>query len=286
MENTPERPAVNPLTKYFRQPAIYMKLPSRGKFWPEGAIELPVTGEIPVYPMTARDEITLRTPDALMNGTSIIEVIHSCCPNIKDAWKTPSVDVDALLIGIRIASYKEGMDVDTNCPYCNAENNSTVNLQYLLENITCPDYSQTTEIGELKFKLKPQQYFGVNRQNILAFEERRILETLNNDDLDKDAKNALITESMTKLVNLGIDTVVASIDYVELTDGTRVTDEKFFREFFNNADSAVLRTLQGVIGENNKMSAVKAPAVKCSGCEKEYTVPLDFDYANFFATGS
>ena len=78
----------NPLTKFFRQPAIYLKLPSNGAFWPNDAIELPLTGEIPVYPLTTKDEIILRTPDALLNGEGVVEVIQSCCPSIKDAWQT------------------------------------------------------------------------------------------------------------------------------------------------------------------------------------------------------
>ena len=100
--NTPQS---NPLAKHFRQPALYVKLTSNGSFWPDGSLDLPVTGEIPIYPMTTKDEITLRTPDALINGTSVVKVIESCAPNIKDAWKMPTVDVDSTLIAIRIASY-------------------------------------------------------------------------------------------------------------------------------------------------------------------------------------
>ena len=70
-------PAINPLSGHFRQPAIYLKLPSRGHFYPDNGIDLPVTGDIPVYPMTVRDELTLKTPDALMNGVGVINVIKS-----------------------------------------------------------------------------------------------------------------------------------------------------------------------------------------------------------------
>ena len=52
----------NPLSQYFRQPAIYIKLPSQGSYYPPGALEMPENGEIPVFPMTAIDEITYRTP--------------------------------------------------------------------------------------------------------------------------------------------------------------------------------------------------------------------------------
>ena len=68
----------NPLTQYFRQPAIYVKLPSNGNFYPESSIDLAVNGEYPVLPMTAIDEITYRTPDALFNGQAVVSVIQSC----------------------------------------------------------------------------------------------------------------------------------------------------------------------------------------------------------------
>jgi hypothetical protein len=77
----------NPLLKHFRQPQLYLRLPSEGKWWSADSLELPVTKEIAVYAMTARDELLIKTPDALLNGQATVDVIQSCCPNIKDAWK-------------------------------------------------------------------------------------------------------------------------------------------------------------------------------------------------------
>ena len=51
----------NPLTQYFRQPAVYVKLPSGGKYYSEGSIVMPANQELPVYPMTAIDEIAYKT---------------------------------------------------------------------------------------------------------------------------------------------------------------------------------------------------------------------------------
>jgi hypothetical protein len=58
----------NPLRQYFRQPAIYLRLPTEGKHWPSEALDMPANKELPVLPMTAIDEITYRTPDGLFNG--------------------------------------------------------------------------------------------------------------------------------------------------------------------------------------------------------------------------
>ena len=103
----------NPLAKFFRQPAIFIKLPSRGKWWDEGALENTENGELPVYSMTTKDEVLLKTPDALLNGQGVVDVIQSCIPNIKNAWKMPSVDVDTVLIAIRIATFGNKMSFDS-----------------------------------------------------------------------------------------------------------------------------------------------------------------------------
>ena len=100
----------NPLRKYFRQPKVYITLPSKGKFYADGAIELPESGEFPVFAMTAKDELTMKTPDALLNGQATVDVIKSCIPAIKNPWSMPSIDLDAVLIAIRIATYGEMME--------------------------------------------------------------------------------------------------------------------------------------------------------------------------------
>ena len=108
----PQQPATaNPLASFFRQPKIYVSLPSKGEFYPEGSLVKTHNNEYPVFAMTARDELLFKTPDALMNGVATREVITSCIPNILDPLKIPSLDVDAILSAIRIATYGEEMEV-------------------------------------------------------------------------------------------------------------------------------------------------------------------------------
>ena len=132
----------NPLKSFFRQPAIYIRLPSDGQFWPDGAVDVPVNRELPVLPMTAMDEITYRTPDALFNGAAIVTVIQSCMPNIKNAWHTPNCDLNAILTAIRIASYGKAMPLSTDCPACNETTDVEVDLQAVLAKLGMSDYAE------------------------------------------------------------------------------------------------------------------------------------------------
>ena len=61
----------NALNKYYRQPQIYIKLPSGGKWYGPDVLTPTETGELPVLPMTAKDELAFKTPDALINGQRI-----------------------------------------------------------------------------------------------------------------------------------------------------------------------------------------------------------------------
>ena len=148
----------NPLKQYFRQPAIYLRLPSGGQQWPNGAIDIPENGELPVYPMTAIDEITYRTPDALFNGQAVVNVIHSCVPSIKDAWGCPTVDMNSILTAIRIASYGHEMGMTTTCPNCDTTADYGLDLRSVLDQQKSPDYTKTIVHGDLEIIFKSPTY--------------------------------------------------------------------------------------------------------------------------------
>ncbi len=277
---------VNPLRAHFRQPAIYLKLPSGGQFWPAG-LDLPEVGEIPVYPMTARDEILLKTPDALLNGQGIIDVIQSCCPNITDAWQMPSVDVDAVLIAIRIASYGTNMSVDTVCPNCKTENNFDIDLTGYIDNIKIPDYNQKFAHDNIKIKLRPQNYASLNETSKISYEQQRVLENIIVDGSEDQAKVVEYKKHITKLVDLNAKLLVDNTEYIEITNtGTVVTDKQFIEEFYFNCDSELCKALQEKLIEIGKEGAIKPQVGTCEKCSTNYDVALTFDYANFFANSS
>jgi len=274
----------NPLAKHFRQPAIYARLPSDGKFWPAGSIDIPATGELPFYPMTARDEITLRTPDALLNGQGVVDIIQSCCPSIRDAWQMPSIDVDSVLLYIRIASYGNQMDFDTECPKCKEENNFAIDLGMVVGNIAAPDYESTVDFDHLRIKLKPQPYFEINKANQIQFTQQQILRTVNDSSMSDEDKKERSDAYLKELINLNIEICVNCTREVVTEEGVVVTDKDFIREFYDNADYKVLKKVQDVLADISSTAGAKPIETKCtnSECGHEYAVPLAFDYANFF----
>lgn len=281
-----EQKPVNPLRAHFRQPAIYVTLPSNGQFWVSG-INLPSNGGIPVYPMTARDEIILRTPDALLNGQGVIDVIESCCPNITDAWRMPSIDVDAVLIAIRIASYGSNMTFDSTCPHCGEEQSFETDLSVYLDSISMPDYTKKLVHNHIQIKLKPQEYYSLNETSQINYEEQRVINTLANPDIDEETRTSEYKKHLQRLVDLNAKILVDNTEYIEILDsGIIVNEPEFIKEYYFNCDSEICKSLRRQIEDVNKQGAIKPQAANCQSCTKEYEIPLTFDYANFFGKSS
>jgi len=278
-----EKPTNNPLFKHFRQPAIYLKLPSQGRFYPDGSLELSVTGDIPIYPMTVKDELTLKTPDALMNGSGMAEVIRSCCPALKDPWVIPAVDLDAIFIAIRLASYGTSMDITTSCPHCKESNDHSVNLTTLLENIAPANYTDQPKIDNLIFKFKPQSYKDINLMNIATFEERRLVNNVLSSELADDEKKRLFDESFKKITELNVSMLISCIESITV-DGKTVADETQIREFLDNTSRNIFAEIKDKIQELMNRNKIQPISVVCDNqeCTKEYTTDLVFDQANFF----
>jgi hypothetical protein len=277
----------NPLAKHFRQPAIYMDLPSKGAYWPENAVDLGVNSQIAVYPMTTKDEITIRTPDALLNGQSVVSLIQSCCPQIKNAWAMPSIDVDAILIGIRIASYGSDMEIDSICTNqaCKHDNRHTFALNEVLDNIKAPDYTKPLDVAGLKIKLRPQPYFEANKTNLANFEANKLIQIVNDENMPEEEKLMRYKIHMEKMVDINLQIITGGTEYIE-SEGQQVTDPKFIKELYENADTKLIKAVRDRFDQYFQIGALPKPKVVCEACDGSYNVEIVFDYNNFFASAS
>lgn len=122
----------NPLKQFYRVEKTHVKLPSRGIYYADGVVDLDEDNSLGIMPMTAADELLLKNPDALLSGQSILGVIKSCVPAVKQPNRLLSCDIDTIMIGIRDASYGEDSTVTIKCPKCQHENTYGLNLDILL----------------------------------------------------------------------------------------------------------------------------------------------------------
>lgn len=279
----------NPLAKHFRQPKIYISLPSGGNFYPSNDFENTETGEVPVYAMTAKDELMFKTPDALLNGQSTVSVIQSCIPNIKNAWSVPSIDIDAILIAIRLATYGEKMEMSVTVPGIDEERTFELDLRVLLDSLISNNFDNIIQMEGFTIEIAPLTYKEFTETAMKTFEEKRLFKVINDDTMSETEKLKLFNESFSRLTDLNISTVIKSVKCITFAGEQPVTNAQHIAEFFENADKSVFKNVIDHIDEQRSKFSIKPMTVKLSdedvaaGAPATLEVPIVFDQSNFFA---
>ena len=233
----------NPLAGYYRAPKLYTEIPTGGKYYDENVIEWPETNELPVFPMTAKDEMIMKNPDALLNGEAVAQVIHSCVPCVIDARKMISNDVDTLLIAIQGATYGDEIKVSGKCPKCEHDNEGAASVQDCMDNMITvrEEYSFKTDNG-LTINVKPFLYESTIKAGLANFKTTRSLQALQEvkDELEQ---LKAFNENFMDIAGLNFELIVDSVNYVS---GVTPDNEEFIvndivtiREFLENCEASV-----------------------------------------------
>jgi hypothetical protein len=275
----------NPLRQFFRQPKLYVRLPSGGQFWPQGSLDMPPNNELPVLPMTALDEISYRTPDALFNGASVVNVVQSCMPNIKNAWQMPAVDLNTILVAIRIASYGNEAEINTHCPHCDADNEYLVNLRGILDQMESPDYAKSLARNDIELFFKPLSYEQQSQINIAQFEQQRIITQLPSSDLPEEEKNKMLNAALEAITKITIQAITYTISVIR-TPQAIVTEPEFIREFLANCDHALYAEIRNHAINLRSSDELKPLKITCPECNKDFEQPFVLDTASFFGIAS
>lgn len=276
---------VNPLKQYFRRPSIYLRLPSGGEFWPSESLLSTESGELPVFPMTAIDEITYRTPDALFNGEAVVSVVQSCVPNIKNAWEAPSTDINSILVAIRIASYGHELELGTVCPNCTHQADYTLDLRTVLDQLKSPDFKHTIKHGDLEIFFQPISYRHQHETNTVQFEEQKMIQMIPNSDLPDEEKLRRLNIALKRITELTVNALKFSIAGIR-TPTAFVTEPEFVEEFLNNCDRKLFTQIRDHVISLRQVSELKPLHIKCTECSHEYDQPLTLDMASFFEAAS
>ena len=278
----------NPLNKYFRQPAIYVSLPS-GTDYPPHVVTPTQTGELGVMPMAAKDEIRFKTPDALMNGQGVVDVIQSCVPEIKDAWQIKSYDLDTILVAIRIATYGETMDINFTVPGANENVSHSVNLPAILDELRAVkvDGHITLDDG-LKITVRPLTYKDMTTTSLQTFQQQKMYSAIQDSQLSDEEKAKRFNDAFKTLTDLNASILLKNIQMITMPDGTEITDPTHIKEFVDNTNTTLIKEIEQKLTQLRGQGAVKPLKLKATedqikkGAPASYEVPVTFDTSNFF----
>jgi hypothetical protein len=286
-----KQPVVNPLAQYYRKPGTYIELPSGGRFY-KITPKLSDTKELAVYPMTAKDELALKNPDALLNGEALKQVIASVCPDIVDVTEIPAPDIDAILVAMRMTSYGDDMELDVShgCEESDGKSQRvTVGLGSVLSTLKAiPESLGTVALANgVVVQLKPYTLEAQSRLLRVQFNTMRQLQGAEaNENSTIEQKADIANKGYDQLVVLSQDILAQSILFVRLPDGTEVTNFNHIHEWVKNLDRASNERLDEEIKVFGKFGITRTLEVTCDHCKNKFTTDMLFDPTSFFNVGS
>lgn len=275
----------NPLAQFYRQPKLYVTLPSKGRFYPNGTLDVSDNQEYAVFAMTAKDELMFKTPDALLSGQSTVEIIKSCIPAIKDPWQMPSIDMDFCLMAIRVASYGNNMEINAICPKCGDNNPYDINLTDWMGKFSQFNYQETISADPLIVHIRPYSYKEITKVSLKTMEQQRLVNIASDDSISDEEKLDRFGKGFVNLTSLSVELVANCITKIETPNGP-TTDQTQIREFISNCPTEIFSKISDHITSIKNEIELPPQHVKCTGCENEFDVPVTMDQSNFFGARS
>ncbi len=278
----------NPLTQFYRVEKSSVKLPSRGLFYPEGVVELNDDGEVSIFPMTAADEMQFKNPDALLSGAAIVDALTSCVPSVKKARKLLSCDIDALMIGIRHASYGDSAEMEMRCPECKADNTYDLNLQTMLSGAELLDdsYDVVLRGGEVTVFVKPGTFSALLKRQRTAFEGAQLERLITDPNLTDEKRIKAFATTFNKLTKLNFELITDAVDRITFTDSetheiVEVTNKEHVNDFIRNIEKEEVDKIEDRIIEVNSVGIQRTIDAYCTNCEHKWEAPIEFNPVNF-----
>lgn len=281
---------VNPLQQFYRTEKLYVSLPSGGKFYEDGVVELTEEGEIGIRPMTAADEVLFKNPDALLNGKAIKDVILSCVPSVKKVEALLTNDIDTIVVAIRHASYGDVLDITSDCPKCGEENKFGLSMDNTLESAENLEESYPVNIDNgLTAFIRPYNFANSMLAIKKAFEQNNAVKNVENPSFTEEQKLKMLGDSVDVLSKLNFELVAKCIMRVYKEGATDdetidVTNEKHIADFAKNIGRDDIKKIQSRLEEINNIGIKKDFNGTCTNeeCKHKWDIPIDFNPATFF----
>lgn len=258
----------NPLLQRVKMPGETFTLPSGGLFYKDGEVldDQVKNAEVHVYPMTALDEIVMKTPDLLFSGKAVEQVFARCIPSVVDVHKMLAKDVDFLLTCLRKVSYGDVMKVDYTHTCENAKRHTyEANITSFIRNAKRID---PTTLGET-FTVDFPNGQVAKLQPVLFGDFVRIMQTLSmvrDDDNSPERIRDEVVESASGLI-----TEVDGID-----------DHKMIKEWLREVPPPYIDLVNDRIDETSTWGADFSVEIVCEDCGKRAKFDAPLNPLSFF----
>ena len=272
----------NPLVQAYRKPSLYVTLPSGGKYY-DPKPKLSVDGDLAIYPMTARDELITKTPDALFNGEATVSIIRSCCPDIPNPAQTPVNDLLVILLGIRQATYGKEISVDINCPACNEMNMMMTDANRILASAKSTTLSDKINMDNgFVIHVKPYNLEDRTILQIQQIKQKKMIEGLVREGVSDEDRTKIFGQTFVELAELTVDLIANSIYAVKAPESEEITDREIIKEWLQSITKKDYDQIKDLVEKLSDPSLDTSFNASCQHCGHNWKTDIDLDIANFF----
>jgi hypothetical protein len=257
-------PLILKMVKSNTTPGTTYRLPSKGVPYKNGELADEVKdGEIVVYPMSILDEIYLKSPDMLFQGTAVEKVIARCCPQVLKPLEMLSKDIDYILTCMRQVSYGNLLTV----PYkCDCEKSKEIQLEVPMSNFI----SRTKEFNNSVNQTFEIEGFLIKIQNVKF-----------KDMIAINQENLMSGDNEEEMYESFINNITASIESID-----EQTDRDIIKEFLRSQNRSFQMDIIKHVQELNNWGVQFDYKFKCKWCGQEKSTYISLNPVSFFSEPS
>ena len=256
----------NPLLEKVQIPGERFRLPSSGLFYQKDELDENVKeGEVFINPMNAMDELILKSPDKLLSGEAVVEIISRCVPEAKNPEQLLAKDVDYILMCLRMVSYGPEVTLAATHTCKEAEEHSySVPVRPLLQKTTPID---PTALKKYKVKLSNGQVVELNPPRYFStIKLYQAFGGIDNEEVDTDTMGLQLLENVADMIQ-SVDEHEDRDDIIEWLKLVRVGD---------------VELISNKVTELSDWGLDPIVDVKCKDCKKEMKVSVPVNPIAFF----
>ena len=195
------------------------------------------------------------------------------------------MDVDTVLVSIRIASYGHEMGFSTQCPACQHVSDQSIDLRNVLDSMRPVDYAKPITSGDMEIFFRPMSYQNMSDNNQLQYENQKLLQNIPESATSETDKMSALSKALQEVTAMTVKALAQSIAMVK-TPTAMVSEPEFIEELLKNCDRKLFNEIRDYIVTNKAQSEMQPIKLTCPECKHEYEQTVTLDMSSFFEPAS
>jgi hypothetical protein len=150
-----------------------------------------------------------------------------------------------------------------------------------------PDYSKTIVHGDMEIYFKPMNYKNLNDNNQAQFEEQRVMQSVQDENIPAETRMASLGDALKKITEITVNAMAQSIAAVKTPDAF-VNEPAYLEDLLKNCDRALFVKVRDFIVSMKEQSELQPFEIECpeEECHHKYKQSITLDMTSFFGAAS